>query len=213
LPGLRDSGIWAKVSSTRSIGQICRLACWLVLAVGALGACKRGAKTPEEAYHRLVEAVRTKQAEQLYQALDLPTRWSWMTIRRTHREAYDILLSNLPEGRERDQATRRFEAGALSESDAALFAEAFTDAGWRDLARQLGSSPAPPALTAIGPDEQEARPAGGAPLRFRRGSDGRWGYSGLAEEAEDRKRRAVIDLETIRNNAADQERAATRSGR
>ena len=43
--------------------------------------------------------------------------------------------------------------------------------------------------------------------------DGQWGWSGLAAEADENKRRAVADLEIIRNNAADQERAATRAGR
>jgi hypothetical protein len=193
------------------VAVTCALVC--LLAAGALGGCKRGAKTPEEAYHRFVEAVRTKDAEQLYEALDLETRWSWMTIRRTHREAYDILLSNLPEGRERDQATRRFEAGALSESDRTLFAEAFGSARWEELGRQLPPSPGPPNLVAVGPDEQEARLAPDRALRFRRGSDGRWGFSGLAAEAEERKRRAVADLETIRSDAADQERAASRAGK
>jgi hypothetical protein len=185
----------------------------LLLACAAVTACKRGAKTPEEAYHRFVEAVRTKNPEQLYQTLDLPTRWSWMTIRRAHREAYDILLSNLPEGPGRDQATRRFEAGAHSESEAALFAEELTDTRWEELGRAIASAPAAPALTAVAADEQEARLPGGRALRFRRGSDGRWGYSGLSTEAEERKLRAMADLETIRSNAADQERAATRAGR
>jgi hypothetical protein len=189
----------------------CLLTC--LLAGATLTACKRGAKTPDEAYHLLVEAVRTKNAAQLYDSLDLETRWSWMTIRRTHREAYDILLSNLPEGRERDQATRRFEAGALSESDRTLFAEELSPQRWEELTRLLGPSPGQPALAAIGPDEQEARTGGDQVLRFRRGSDGRWGFSGLSAEAEERKRRAVVDLETIRNNAADQERAASRAGR
>jgi hypothetical protein len=186
-----------------------------LLLSGAAAGCKRGAKTPEEAYHRFVQAVQGKDAEQLYRSLDLETRWSWMTIRRAQREAYDILLSNLPEGQEREQATRRFEAGALSEDDAALFAESFPADGWADLAQRLPASGGAPALVEVGPDEREV--AGGTSadrrLRFRRGSDGRWGFSGLAAEAEARKRRAAADLETIRNNAADQERAATRAGK
>ncbi len=190
-----------------------RIVGWVLLAAATVCACNRGAKTPEEAYHRLVQAVSAKRADDLYRVLDLPTRWSLMTIRKTHREAYDILLSNLPEGPARDQATRRFEAGALSEDEATLFAEEMSEARWAELGRLLGPSRAAPPLVAVGPDEQEALPAGGSPLRFRRGTDGRWGYSGFSAEAEERKRRAVIDLETIRNNAADQERAASRAGK
>jgi hypothetical protein len=185
------------------------LVCLLMLAGG--GACKGGPKTPEEAYIRFVEAVRTKEAEQLYRALDLETRWSWMTIRRAHREAYDILLSNLPPGRERDQATRRFEAGALSEDDAALFAENLPDGRWQELER--GLPPSPPALKSTSDNERQAPLLDGRSLPFRRGPDGRWGFAGLAAEAEEKKRRAVADLEIIRNNAADQERAATRAGK
>ena len=55
--------------------------------------------------------------------------------------------------------------------------------------------------------------AAGAPLRFRKGQDGRWGYAGLAAEAEDRKRRASADLELTRSSAADFERAAARAGK
>jgi hypothetical protein len=191
-------------------GRLLRcLLCLLTFA--AVGACKRGSKTPEEAYQRFVEAVQSKQPERLYQALDLETRWSWMTIRRSHREAYDILLSNLPEGPERDQATRRFEAGALSDDDAALFAEQLTEQRWQELAR--GLPPAQPPLQAVSDSERRAELGEGRSLLFRRGPDGRWGFAGLAAEAEEKKRRADADLQIIRNNAADQERAAARAGK
>jgi hypothetical protein len=190
------------------------LAC-LLLTVGAAGACKRGAKTPEEAYHRFVEAVRTKNVERLYGALDLETRWSWMTIRRAHREAYDILLSNLPEGQERDQATRRFEAAALSEDDVSLFRDHLGQERWDERwpALAAGLPPTPPGFRPAGENEVEIELSPGRSLRFRKGSDGRWGFSGFAADADERKRRAVADLEIIRNNAADQERAATRAAR
>ena len=55
--------------------------------------------------------------------------------------------------------------------------------------------------------------ATGAPLLFRKGQDGRWGYAGLAAEGEDRKRRASADLELTRSSAADFERAAARAGK
>jgi hypothetical protein len=54
-----------------------------------------------------------------------------------------------------------------------------------------------------------AKPA----LTFRRGQDGSWGFSGLAADAEEEKRRATVDLEQVRTNAADLERAAIRAGR
>jgi hypothetical protein len=190
------------------------LACLLV-ALGAAAGCKRGAKTPEEAYHRLVEAVKAKDPDRLYRALDLETRWSWMTIRRSHREAYDILLSNLPEGPERDRATRRFEAGALSEDEASLFREHLTDERWHDLGAGLDGV-APTLRPVPGPEQEnevQAELTPGRSLRFRRGPDGRWGFTGFAALAEEEKRRAIIDLEIIRSNAADLERAASRAGK
>ena len=154
-----------------------------------------------------------KQAERLYEALDLPTRWSWMTIRRTHREAYDILLSNLPEGRERDQATRRFEAGALSEDDAALFAEELSGNRWRELGELIGSAARPPGLPRSGPTSRRRRGQAAARCGFVGDPTGAGGLPGWPRRPRSKKRRAVVDLETIRNNAADQERAASRAGR
>ena len=156
----------------------------------------------------------SRDAGQLYAALDLETRWSWMSVRRAHREAYDIVLSNFPEGPAREQQLRRFEAGALAENEAALFAQVFPAARWDELGRGL---PTNAAIEAVG--EREARvtvpgtEAGSRTLSFRRGDDGSWGFAGLAAEAEAQKLRAGADLDLVRTNAADLERAATRAGR
>jgi hypothetical protein len=96
----------------------------LVLA-GALGsgaACSK-AKTPEQAQTRLCKAVTAGDPAALFEALDTQTRWDWMTVQKSHREAYDIILSNYPEGAERDRELRRFERGATLGSGRALFAE------------------------------------------------------------------------------------------
>jgi hypothetical protein len=181
---------------------------------GALSAgCRRGARSPEQAYARFAEAVKTRDGKRLYDALDLDTRWSWMTVRRAHREAYDIILSNFPEGAERDQRSRRYEAAAQSDSEAALFAEHLTPPRWEELTAAIRGLPDQPPLQPAGTDEMTVAPVTGAPLRFRKGPDGRWGYAGLAAEAEDRKRRASADLELTRSSAADFERAAARAGK
>ncbi len=63
-------------------------------------------------------------------------------------------------------------------------------------------------------DAAQVATADGRLLPFRRGpKDGRWGFSGLATEAEQAKRRAIADLELIQKSAADYERAATRAGK
>jgi hypothetical protein len=172
--------------------------------------CGRGARTPEEAYGRLLQAVRARDGVRLFEALDLETRWSWMTVRRCHREAYDIILSNFPEGSERAQQLHRFEAGALAEDDAALFASRLTDAGWAELGRGLTEGAH---LQGSGEDEARALTADGRPLTFRRAQNGRWGFAGFADEGEQNKRRAIADLDVIRTSAADYERASTRGTR
>jgi hypothetical protein len=180
--------------SSRALGGAAPLLLVTLLAAAvAGGGCKRSARTAAEARARLAEAVKDRDGEKLYAALDLPTRWSWMTVRRAHREAYDIILSNFPEGAERERQIARFEAGALSVSEAALFAEQMTPARWQELDRQL-----------TGPAEK---------LPLGKGEDGSWGYAGYDTEGEDRKRRASADLELMRTTAADFEKAAARSGK
>jgi hypothetical protein len=184
-----------------------------ILAGTLLAGCRRGARSPEEAFARFSQAVTSHDGRQLYDALDLETRWSWMTVRKAHREAYDIILSNFPEGAEREQRSRRYEAAAQSDSEATLFAEQVTPARWEELAAALRGLPERPALQPAGADEVTVAATAGPPLRFRKGQDGRWGYAGLAAEAEDRKRRASADLELTRSSAADFERAAARAGK
>lgn len=188
------------------------LAFWAGTVIGSAG-CSRTAKTPEEAYRRLTEAVAARDGERLFEALDLDTRWSWMSIQRAHREGYDITLSNFPEGHERERQLRRFEAGAHSESAAALFAKELPAARWGELAAALGSGPA--SAIVITGDTAEAKSGAGKKLSFRKSQDKNWGwgYAGLAGEAEQLKRRALYDLELIRAGAADYERAAARGAR
>ena len=83
--------------------------------------CRQKAKTPAEAYARLTAAVTSGDGGALFDALDQETRWNWMSIQKFHREAYDIVLSNYPEGRDRERETRRFEHAATAPSARDLF--------------------------------------------------------------------------------------------
>lgn len=174
------------------------------------GGCSRGAKTPAEAHKRLSDAVAARNGERLFDALDLETRWSWMSIQRARREAHDITLSNFPEGADRERQLKRFESAALSESAAQLFARELRDGTWTELQAGVGGT-----LRVTGDRTAEVVRDGGKPLPFRKDDQGKWGwgYAGLAEEAEQLKRRAIADLEVIRASAADYERAAVRQGR
>jgi hypothetical protein len=56
--------------------------------------------------------------------------------------------------------------------------------------------------------------ASGAKVPLRLGpEDKSWGYAGYADEAEDRQKRALADVEQVRTSAADYERAAARTAK
>lgn len=174
--------------------------------LGAALACSRGAGSPEEAFGQFHSAVTSRDARRLFAALDLETRWSWMSIRRAQREAYDVVSTAFPES-VRAQQLVRFRAAAESGSEADLFHLAFDPKTWDELARGLPASSPP--LERPGPTEAIAHTTDGRALPFRLGARPKegWGFAGLAAAAEERKRRAAGDLEFVKASAADYERA------
>ena len=181
------------------------------MAVVAAGVGCNKAKTPAEAYKRLAAAVNAGDGGALFDALDQDTRWNWMSIQKFHREAYDIVLSNYPEGEIRERETRRFERAATATSARDLFIKDAAPA-ILPMLRPLVLSGAP-IENGPTPDEAAAVLASGARVEFRRGKSGDWGYAGLAKRAEEDKNRAYHDLEAVRASAADFERAAARAGK
>lgn len=165
------------------------------------------------AKERLAAAVVARDPLQLWRALDLDTQWSWMTIQRAGREAYDITLSNVPEGPQRERLIKRFEAAATVEEASALFARWVTPETWSTLAAQVAAAGSrEPQL--VSEDRAEiALPEGKLAFRKSEKRSFGWGFSGLAEPAEDMKRIASADLDALRTKAADYERAATRGQR
>jgi hypothetical protein len=192
----------------RSLSVVVLLGVPLALSAAA---CAPKSKTPEEAYARFSQAVVAQDGAALSDALDQSTRWAWMTVQKWHREAYDIVISNYPPGPERERELRRFEKGATATSARELFKS--------DLAPELLPKLTPlvikDAKLEVEPtgDMAEAVLPGGGRVRFARGRNGGWGFAGLAPDAEDRKTRAYHDLEQVRANAADYERAAARGAR
>jgi len=93
----------------------------IVVLAGSIAGCRSKAKTPADGYKRLSEAVNAGDGGALFDALDQQTRWNWMSIQKFHREAYDIVLSNYPEGEVRERETRRFERAATAPSARDLF--------------------------------------------------------------------------------------------
>ena len=136
-----------------------------------------------------------------------------MTIQKYHREAYDIVLSNYPEGPVREREKGRFEHAAT----ALVGARAVPH-------RRRRPALLPtlvPLAQGIPRDRARARRDGqatavldnGQRVPLARGEDGGWGFAGLAKQAEDDKNRAYHDLEVVRASAADYERAAARAAK
>jgi hypothetical protein len=189
-----------------------RLALLGFVAVASLAAgCRHKIKTPEEAYQRFSEAVAAGDGAALFDALDQKTRWDWMTIQKYHREAYDIVLSNYPEGADKQRESHRFEPAATATSGRELFRAQGAPGvlnGLRPLA--VGGAHVEPGA---GDGKMVAVLASGIRVPLARGEDGSWGYAGLALDADEQKSRAYHDLEVVRASAADYERAATRAGK
>ena len=186
------------------------LSFWLV----CLGCGPRGASTPAEAHTRLAAAVAASDGALLWNAVDQDTRWSWMTIQRAWREAYDITLSAVPEGTERTRLLVRFEPGAMSESARVLFAKMLAPDDWTSMRALLGAAGARlPDASPPGETSEMVTSAGTIVYRKAHDRHWGWGFSGLAARAEEVKRTAIADLERLRSDAADYERAATRGAR
>jgi len=185
-----------------------------LLLLGVVGCGPGRARTPAEAHARLQAALAAHDGTMLWNALDQDTRWSWMAIQRAWREAYDITQSVVPEGPERARLLARFEPGATSENARTLFGRMLAPQDWaaaQALVTAAGAQQPEPPPT--GETSTIATPAGALVYRKARNYFWGWGFSGLAARAEQLKRSAYADLERMRSDAADYERAATRGTR
>jgi hypothetical protein len=181
-------------------------------AVGLAGSgCRHRSKTPEEAYQRFADAVKRGDGEALFDALDQGTRWDLMTIQKAHREAYDIVLSNYPEGTEREREKRRYEPAATASSARDLFRKETAPGMIPMMQGQVAGTVHIHRGASEG--EADAVTDSGTHLLFALGQDGGWGFAGLAKQTADDKNRAYHDLDVVRASAADYERAAARAAK
>ncbi len=187
------------------------VACLLAASSTALAGCRHRSKTPEEAFERLRTAVEAADGGKLFDALDQETRWAYLSIQKWHREAYDIVLSNYPEGPERDREERRFERGATASSARELFRADVAPTLIPTLRPLVSASP----TFEHGPGGREATAVlpSGIRVPFAEGEDGGWGYAGLVKRTVEEKNRSFHDLEVVRASAADYERAAARAAK
>ncbi len=191
-----------------------RFSLLLLIPLLTLGCGRAGAKTPAEAHARLAAAVAKHDADMLWNAIDQDTRWSWMSIQRAWREAYDITQSAVPEGPERTRLLARFEPGATSENADSLFRRMLEPDDWKQAEALIAAAGLGEPMLAPGGETAElATSAGKLVYRKPHNRYWGWGYAGLAARAEQIKRTASADLERMRSDAADYERAATRGAR
>ncbi len=197
-------------SSRAPGGQISAILLAALLA--ATAGCRHKSKTPEDAYQRFAAAVASGDGGALFDALDQETRWALMTIQKWHREAYDIVLSNYPEGPERDREAHRFERAATASSARELFRVATAPHLIPMLGPLVLDTPSS-FETGPGDDHAAAVLPNGSRLLFARASTSGWGFAGLAQGTAEDKNRAYHDLEVVRASAADYERAAARAAK
>ncbi|HXJ19605.1 MAG TPA: hypothetical protein VMT03_05170 [Polyangia bacterium] len=195
------------------LGAGARVAVVLAASAVALSAagCRHKSKTPDEAYQRFADAVKKGDGAALFDALDQATRWDLMTTQKAHREAYDIVLSNYPEGPEREREKRRYEPAATASSARELFRTATAPGLLPMMQAQVTGTVHFERGASDG--QADAITEGGARLPFAIGQDGGWGYAGLAKQVADDKNRAYHDLDVVRASAADYERAAARAAK
>lgn|GEM_PF-872772 len=175
----------------------------LVLGLSVLSACK--SRTPEATFESVTTALQNDDAEALFETLALDTRWSWMTIQRYQRESYDIVMSNYPQGVDRETQLRRLEVGAVAQSAAELYANSEGKNQLVALKKVWPQSTKWSRKT----DEASTPDREGNPLVFRL-NEGRWGLTKFGEAADLLKKRAASDIDIIKTNATDFERAARR---
>jgi hypothetical protein len=172
----------------------------LLLAVVA-GGCRRGARSPEDAYVAFEKAVRAGDGEAFYAALDTPTRWSIDSAYSDQRMMRTIIVAKYPEAEAQKELAR---LSAAEEADAAHYfahVDRERQVGARYRA-QLEAATGDVRTRTVGEAEAEVGRGSTPPLRFHRDDHGRWGFAELATEWALEKDRAAHAVKTVRDNAA-----------
>jgi len=181
-----------------------------VLAVAATGAAgchgrEPPARSPEEAYLRLLDAADRGDPALLFDALDTPTQWAIETVHKAQREMRALVLDGAPPA-ERDRVLARTPAACEEalENPRRYFRRLDDSApALAELKQRLYAGHGQPIGSARGAEgTAEVWREGGSIFRFTRDADGRWGFAELREPWERAKERALHELETARRNAA-----------
>jgi hypothetical protein len=178
-----------------------------LVAVGlwALAAgCSEPAKSPEDAYLRLLTACEKGDAAFLFDALDTPTQWSIESVHSYQREMRELILADYPPG-DRERALSRIPAAAEEEGRHARRYFRRLEGTAERLAeikrRMFLGTGQPVGATRVNEGTADVWREGGTVFHFARDPVGRWGFSELHEEWESAKLRANHDVDTVRANA------------
>lgn len=151
----------------------------------------------------MASAIDAGDAKRLYWDLELPARWSLMTIHRDQRRIRALVQADYP-AEERARAEGRWTTGADARDPGELFAVLCAK---RDCLAPLRDK--------IGAVQRiERTPTGGVvhtipggEYRFFKGNDGRYGLVGFRDELTALEREVSRDLEVIERTAAQYRRA------
>lgn len=159
--------------------SVLRLACLTALA-GWLGCATTftPADSPATAYLAFQEAVRSKNRESLWHALDDQTRALWRLAWRARRAGFELLATFPADEIAADPDLRVLgTTPPLRPED--LFAASVTDAELVRLGEDI--NPAAPVLSLV--SEAQFPTKMGDNLPFRKAADRSWGYAGFADRA------------------------------
>jgi hypothetical protein len=179
----------------------------LSVAFGVTSAgCKKGPKTPDEAFLRLERAIAAGDARGFYDCLDRSTQKAIESTWRDQQLERTIIEAKYPES-EAGPALAKL-AAASADSPRAYFEKVAKERRIVEAYRKrLGSVSGPVAHKPDGEQKMWLARQDGLPFHFSRNSDGTWGFGELGVEWALEQDRASHAVKTVRDNAALYEKA------
>jgi hypothetical protein len=177
------------------------------LSVALASGCKRGPKTPEEAFLKLERAVAAGDAADFYKLLDGQTRSLVADTYEKERLQRTVILAKFPQA-EQQKALAELEAAGEPDAERYFIKVATAQRFVTGYRKRLGSVSGPVQTKPGGADVWVAR-QDGMPFRFAKNLDGSWGFVELRAEWALSKDRATHAVKTVRENAALYEKAGS----
>jgi hypothetical protein len=174
--------------------------CALLLVLSAPG-CKRGPKTPEEAFTTLERAIAAGDAAAFYKLLDGQTRSSIADTYEKERLQRTLIEAKFPEA-ERPKALERLAAAGEPDAEKYFIKIAAERKVVTSYRKRLGSVSGDVKTKPDDAGDVWVARADGMPFKFGKSLDGSWGFVELRTEWALEKDRATHAVKTLRDNAA-----------